>query len=160
MKTERVDDETTPAAQLQALIDWLDPTHRKLTRSVRTAMRKRLPTANELAYDYANAVVIGYSPTDRGIDAVVAIRASDAGVFLYFGQGPKLPDPKRLLLGSGKQTRYLAVESASRLAHPEVRALIAAAIAQGKTPLPSEGKGSLIVKATAAKKRAQRKPKK
>ena len=62
----------TPEAQLRAYIDKLDPKNQKLFRSVRAAVRKRFPTANELVYDYGHALVVGYAPADRGIDAVVA----------------------------------------------------------------------------------------
>jgi hypothetical protein len=61
----------TPQAQLQASLDKLDPKTQKLFRSVRAAVRKRLPTANKLAFDYGQALVIGYAPADRGIDALV-----------------------------------------------------------------------------------------
>ena len=148
----------TPEAQLRAYIDNLDPKIQKLFRSVRAAVRKRFPTANELAYDYSHALVIGYSPADRGIDSIVAIRACATGVSLYFSQGPQLSDPKRILLGSGKQTRFVQVEAASQLAHPDVEAMIAATIDQAKIPLPSTGKGSLIIKSAAAKKRPRRRP--
>jgi hypothetical protein len=147
----------TPEAQLRAYIDRLDPKIQKLFRSVRSAMRKRFPTANELAYDYGTALVIGYAPAERGIDAVVAIRAGANGVSLYFNQGPKLSDPKGLLQGSGKQTRFIQVEATGQLAHPDVEALIAAAFDQAKIPLPSTGKGSLIIKSDGAKKRPRRK---
>ena len=102
----------TPEAQLRSFIDRFDPKDQKLIRSVRAAVRKRFPTANELAYDYNNSIVIGYSPTDRGIDGIVAISARATGVALYFNQGPQLPDPKKLLLGSGKQTRFVRVDAA------------------------------------------------
>ena len=65
----------TPEAQLRAYIDKLDPKNQKIFRAVRAAVHKRFPTANELAYDYSHALVIGYSPADRGIDSIVAIRA-------------------------------------------------------------------------------------
>ena len=146
----------TPEAQLRASIDKLDPKIQKLFRSVRAAVRKRFPTANELAYDYSHALVIGYSPADQGIDSIVAIRAGATGVSLYFSQGPRLPDPKRLLRGSGKQTRFIPVESASELAHPDVEALIAATIDQARIPLPSTGKGSLIIKSDGAEKPPRR----
>ena len=150
----------TPEDQLRACIDKLDPKNQKLFRSVRAAVRKRLPTANELAYDYRHALVIGYSPEDRGIDSIVAIRASATGVSLYFSQGPQLPDPKRLLRGSGKQTRFIQVEAASQLAHPDVEALIAATIDQARIPLPPKGKGSLIIKSDGAEKPPRRGPSK
>ena len=150
----------TPEAQLRSYIDRFDPKNQKLIRSVRAAVRKRIPTANELAYDYNRHFVIGYSPTDRGIDSIVAIAARATGVSLYFSQGPQLPDPKRLLRGSGKQTRFIQVESASQLAHPDVEALIAATIDQARIPLPSKGKGSLIIKSDRAEKPPRRKPSK
>jgi len=149
-----------PEAQVRSFINRFDPKDQKLIRSVRAAVRKRFPTANELAYDYNHSVVIGYSPTDRGIDSVVSTAARIDGVRLYFMNGPQLPDPKKLLLGSGKQTRFVRVESARQLAHPDVEALIAAAIDRAKVPLPSRGKGSLIIRGATAKQRARRSAKK
>ena len=150
--------ELTPEAQLRSFIDRFDPKDQKLIRAVRAAVRKRFPTANELAYDYNHSVVISYSPTDHGIDGIVAISARATGLALYFNQGPKLPDPKKLLHGSGKQARFVKVDAASRLAQPEVEAMIAAAIDQAKVPLPSQGKGKLFIRGAAAKPRPSRKP--
>lgn len=149
-----------PESQLRACIDKLDPGNQKLFRSARAALRKRFPTANELAYDYGRALVVAYAPADRGIDAVVAIRASAAGVSLHFNQGPRLRDPKRLLRGSGKQTRFIQVESAGTLAHPDVEALLAAALDRASAPLPAEGKGRLIIKSDGAEKPPRRRPSK
>jgi hypothetical protein len=117
-----------------------------------------LPTANELAYDYNSFFVIAYSPTDRAIDGILSFAARADGVRLYFMNGPQLPDPMTLLLGSGKQTRFIRVEAARQLAHPDVEALIAAAIDHAGVPLPSKGKGKLIIRASAAKQRPPRRP--
>lgn len=153
--------EPTPETQLRSFLDRFDPQRQKLLRAVRAAVRKRFPAANELAYDYASSLVLAYSPTDRGIEAVVSIAARADGVDLYFNHGPHLPDPKGLLQGSGKQTRFLRLEAASQLADPDVEALLAAATAHASVPLPSQGKGSLIIKTNktlAAKKRRAPKP--
>jgi hypothetical protein len=150
----------TPDAQLRSLNDKFDPKHQKLIRSIRVALRKRLPTANELAYDYSSFFVIAYSPTDKGIDAVVSIAARADGVDLYFNHGPQLPDPKKLLQGSGKQTRFVRLKTAKHLSDPDVEAFIAAAIDRSSVALPSKGKGSLIIKTNktgAAKKQPRRK---
>ena len=149
----------TSEAVLTSFIYRLNPKNQKLIRSVRTAVRKRFPTANELAYDYFSHFVIAYSPTDRGIDSVVSIAVRTKGVQLFFTQGKRLPDPKRLLLGSG-QSRFIWVEAAKQLAHTDVKALIAAAIDQASIPLPSKGKGELIIKPTAASRRPVRRLKK
>jgi hypothetical protein len=160
MATKRASQEPTPEAELRSCIGRLAPRTQKLFRAVRAAVRKRFPTANELAYDYGDALVVGYAPAEHGIDAVVAIDARGDGVRLILNQGPALPDPKKLLLGKGKQTRFIPLEAVSRLAHPDVKALLAAAVARAKVPLPATGKGALIIKATAAKKRTRPKPSK
>jgi hypothetical protein len=148
----------TPEAQLRFFIENFDPKEQRLIRSVRSAVRKRLPTANELVYDYYTFFVIGYSPTEHPTDGIVAIAARPDGVRLYLMYRKPLPDPKKLLLGSGKQTRFIRVEAANQLAHPDVEALIAAAIDRAGVPLPSKGRGRLVIRTFGAKKRPRRKP--
>jgi hypothetical protein len=144
--------------QINGFIAKYEPKYQRLIRSIRKALRKRLPTANELIYDYKNAFVIGYSPTERGSDSVVAIAAAVNGLRLVFNQGPTLPDPKKLLLGSGRQTGFIWVESAKTLVLPEIEALMRAAIDRANTPLSPSGRGKLIIKPSSAKKRPRQKP--
>lgn len=139
--------------QLRAFIQKFGSEEQRLIRAVRSAVRRRLPTANELVYDNYNFFVIGYSPTERPSDAIVSIAARANGVGLCFIYGASLPDPKGLLLGSGRQTRFIRLESAGRLSDPDVEALIAAAIARASQPLPLRGRGKLIVRSIAAKQR-------
>ncbi|MFO1054936.1 MAG: hypothetical protein U1F36_22170 [Planctomycetota bacterium] len=148
----------TPEAQLRSFVDKFDPKHQKLFRSVRTALRKRFPTANELVYEYADSVVISYTPNRHGIDGIVSIALRADGLRLYLMNGPQLPDPKELLLGTGKQTRYVEVGTARQLSTPDVDALIAAALERAKVPLPSEGGGVLVIQSSAVKKKTRRKP--
>jgi hypothetical protein len=159
--TVKTDSKTpAPETELRSFIDRLAPKEQKLMRSVRAAMRKRFPTAHELAYDYASHVVVSYSPTERAIESIAAIAGRTDGVRLYLMHGPQLPDPKGLLLGSGTQARYIEVETVRRLAHPDVKGLISAAIDLSTVPLPTKGKGMLFIKSNAAKRQARRKPKK
>src|SRR4029077_3362617 len=130
--------------QLEAFIGKFAPTDQRLIRAVRRVVRKGFPTAYELVWDNSNYFVIGYPPTERPSDSIVSIAARANGVGLCFIHGAKLPDPYKLLLGSGNQTRFIRLESAAVLARPEVQALIAAAIAQAKSPLPTAGRGKLI----------------
>jgi len=123
--------------QLKGFIGKFQPAYQKLIRSVRGALRKRLPAANELAYDNYNFFVIGYGPTERPSDCILSIAAGANGVGLCFIHGARLRDPKKILLGSGNQTRFIRLESEEVLARPEVEALIAAAVAQAKVPLPA-----------------------
>ena len=144
-------------AELRSFIEKFDAKDQRLIRSIRSAVRKRFPTANELVYDNYNFFVIGYSPTERPSDAIVSIAARANGVGLCFIHGASLPDPKKLLLGSGTQTRFIRLDSAGRLADPDVEALVAAAIARATTPLPSAGRGRLVIRSVSAKQRPRRK---
>jgi hypothetical protein len=78
------------------------------------------------------------------------------GVGLCFIHGASLPDPHNILLGSGKQTRFIRVESVDVLARPEVEALLAAAAVRSKTPLRASGRGKLIIRSVSAKQRPRR----
>jgi hypothetical protein len=146
----------TPEQQLTMFIEKFEPSRRKLIRAVRRRLRERLPTASELVYDNYNFFVIGYSPTERPSDAIVSIAAGASGVGLCFIHGAKLSDPNKMLLGSGKQTRFLRLASADVLATPAVEALLAAAIAQAKAPLRPTGRGALIIRSVSVKQRPRR----
>jgi hypothetical protein len=145
--------------QLKVLIAKFEPKRQALIRSVRQSLRKRFPSANELVYDYSTFFVIGYSPTERGIDSVIAIASRADGLRLYFNQRAKLPDPKKILLGSGKQTRFISIESPRTLMLPEVEALVATVIDRAKIPHRPSQRGELIIKSTAATRRSRRTPK-
>jgi hypothetical protein len=145
--------------QLANFINKFDPKHRSLIRSVRKELRKRFPTANELAYDNYNFFVIGYGPSERPSDCFISLTAAASGVGLCFIHGASLPDPNRILLGEGEQTRFIRLESASRLDRPEVKSLLMAAVAQSKVPLPAIGDGKLIIRSVSAKQRPRRKAK-
>jgi hypothetical protein len=158
MKTPTTGNARTAEKQLQGFIGKFNSKDQRLIRAVRTAVRKRFPTANELVYDNYNFFVIGYSTTERPSDAVVSIAARANGVGMCFIHGAKLPDPHKLLLGSGKQTRFIRLESAAVLARPEVEALLDAATAHARSPLPRSGRGKLIIRSVSAKQRPRRKP--
>jgi len=143
---------TTPEAQLRSFIAKFDTRNQALIRAVRRALRKRLPTATELVYDNYNFFVIGYSPTPRPSDAVLSIAAGANGVGLCFIQGARLPDPKKVLQGGGKQTRFLRLDSAAVLERPEVESLISAALSRAK-PLPASGRGDLVIRSVSATQR-------
>ena len=143
--------------KLRGFIARFEPRHQTLIRSVRKELRRRFPAAHELVYDNYNFFVIGYCPGERPSDCVFSIAAASNGVGLCFMHGASLPDPKKLLTGAGKQTRFLRLESAAVLNKPEVRALLSAAVAGAKAPMPLTGVGQLIIRAISARQRPRRK---
>jgi hypothetical protein len=139
-------------AEVRMLIDKFAPAHLRLIGAMRRWLRKRLPTTHEVVYEYRDCFVISYSPNERGYEGVLALRASENGVRLYFTRGKELPDPAKLLQGSS-QTRWILLEGASTVARPEVARLIEEAIARNRVPFAHAGCGSVIIRSTSAKRR-------
>ncbi|MBK8267368.1 MAG: DUF1801 domain-containing protein [Planctomycetes bacterium] len=143
-------------AQARALIAKFAPAHEQLVSAVRKSLQKRLPTANEIIYEYRTWFVISYSPSEHGFEGVLAIRGDAVGVKFYFNRGKELPDPEKLLKGSA-QVRFIDLESASTLTRPAVARLIDEAIAHNRVPFAPAGRGSVILRSASATKRPPRK---
>ena len=146
----------TPEQQLTGFIAKFDPAMGKQIRQCRSAMRKRFPTANELVYDNYNFFVIGYCTTERPSDCVVSLAANSKGIGLSFYHGATLPDPHRILQGSGNQNRFVRIDSVAALSRSEVQELLDAAEAQADPPFVKAGKGTLIIRSIAEKQRPRR----
>jgi hypothetical protein len=85
-----------PEALVRGFIDQFDPDHRKLIRSVRSALRKRFSTSYEMAYDNYN-FVLGYSPTER--PPTLLSMAAGARSELCFIHGATFPIRRRFSWG-------------------------------------------------------------
>lgn len=137
-------------AQLRALVARFASEHERLIAALRRWILKLLPTAHEMVYEYRDWIVISYSPSGRGFEGVLAIRADADGVKLYFNQGKGLPDPEKLLRGSA-QARWIAVESAATLARPAVADLASEALARNPVPFAAAGRGPIDIRAKLQK---------
>ena len=154
MSTSQPDTQSAAArrsaeAGVRGLIARFAPAHERLIGSMRRSLKKRLPTAHELVYEYRDCFVISYSPDDRGYEGVLALRASEEGVKLYFNRGKGLPDPEKLLRGSGNQTRWIALEGASTIRRSAVASLIDEAIARNRVPFADTGRGPIVVRSAS-----------
>jgi hypothetical protein len=146
-----------PGDQLRSFIEKFEPQHQAIIRAARKKLRKRFPTATELVYDNYNFFVIGFGPNDRPSDCIVTIAAAANGVGLCFIQGASLPDPDKVLVGSGKQTRFVRLPSVGVLDQPAVQVLLSVAAERANTPLPTTGRGKLVIRSVSAKQRPRRK---
>ena len=143
-------------ALLAAFIDKFGPEHQALLRAARDNLRRRFPWANEIVYDNYNFFVIGYSPSEKPSQSIFSLAAQAKGVALCFLQGAGLPDPKRLLRGSGNVVRNIRLESAATLDEPAVRALMKAALERAKVRLDPSGEHKLVIRSVSAKQRPRR----
>ncbi len=129
-----------------------------LIREARERMRARFPTAVELVYDNYNFFVIGFCAEARASTCVASIASSSKGVVLSFFWGAGLPDPHGLLLGEGKQHRFLRLASADTLDDSRVVALLEAAAARAKVPLATQGPGRAVFQSVSTTQRPRQKP--
>src|SRR5437870_13177480 len=93
--TQSAAERRSAEAQLRTLIAKFAPAHLRLIGAMRRWLRKRLPTAHEVVYEYHDlrAVVISFSPNERGYQGVLAVRASATGARPSLNPGKDLPDP-------------------------------------------------------------------
>jgi hypothetical protein len=145
-----------PERQLSEFIEKFTPDMGKLIRAARAKMRRLMPQALELVYDNYNFFVIGYGPSEKAGEAIFSLAAQAKGLSLCFLQGAKLPDPHKLLRGSGNVVRNIRLESADALDEPKVRQLIDIALLRAKVPIRIDGSHQLIVKSVSAKQRPRR----
>jgi len=143
-------------AELRRLIGAFAPAQLRRVGAIRRWLGKRLPTAHEVVYEYRDCFVLSYSPNEHGYEGVLAIRASADGVKLYFNRGKELPDPEKVLQGSGKQTRWIDVEGAATLARPAVARLIDEALARNRVPFARTGRGPMVIRSTSARQLRRR----
>ena len=126
----------TPEQQLATFLSKYTPAMQKTTKAVRKKMRAFFPEALELVYNYTSGLVISYGPTERGIEAVCAIKVSPEWVTLFFGRGTEMEDPDGLLRGRTKLVREIRLGDASDLDRPAIKKLIRQAIRMSNIPWP------------------------
>jgi hypothetical protein len=145
-----------PQKQLDGFIAKYTPPIRSLARAIHAKMRARLPGAVEMVYDNYNALVIGFGPNERASDAIFSIVLYPRWINLFFLQGAGLPDPHRLLKGSGKVVRHIVIEGADNLDKPEIEELIASALERARTPFDGLGRRRLVIKSVSEVQRPRR----
>jgi hypothetical protein len=115
-----------------------------------------MPGAVELVYDNYNALAIGFGPTERVSDAIISLAVYPRWVNLYFLRGATLPDPAKILQGSGNRGRFVTLGSAGDLDVPAVSALLDAAIRSCAVPMPGGRRGPVIIKSVSRRQRPRR----
>ena len=148
--------QASPETQLAAFIDKFSPEIAARARAIRAAMRKRYPTALELVYDNYNALAIGYAPSEKTSEGIFSVALFPRWVSLFFLQAKGLPDPSRVLKGTGNVAKHVVLESANRLNDPVIVALMREAVARAQVPFSRGGEHRLIIKSISAKQRPRR----
>ncbi len=143
-------------ARLAAFLAEYDAPVRTTAAAALKRIRQRLPGAVELVYDNYNALAVAFSPSDRRADIVLSVTLYPRWVSLFFTRGVELPDPKRLLKGSGKAIRHVVLEDAAAVKRADVGALIDHAIRLAPAPFTGSAPRRVEIKMALAKKRPRR----
>ena len=122
--------------------------HLRLINAARKELRARLPNAAELVYEYRAWLAISFSPSGKGHEGVLAIRADAGGVKLYFTRGTDLDDPAKVLRGTA-QTRWVLLEGLATLKRPEISCLMDRAISLNRVPFALTGAGPLVIQSAS-----------
>jgi hypothetical protein len=146
----------SPTVQLRAFLAKFSPEIAARAQAILKKMRSRYPSALELVYDNYNALAIGFGPTERASEVIFSIAIYPNWINLFFLQGKTLPDPKKILQGSGNQVRHIRLTSPDILDDPAIVSLMEVAAARAKVPFDPAGKHRLIIRAISAKQRPRR----
>lgn len=146
----------SPEEQLADFIARYTPEIAALAQAALVKMRARLPGAVELVYDNYNALAIGFGPTERASDAIFSITLFPRWVSLFFMQAANLPDPQKLLKGSGKVARHIVIKDVADLDNPAVQELIAQALERAAKPLVETNPRRIVIKSISARQRPRR----
>ena len=116
--------------EVEEFLAGFPPEVEALALETRALILKFAPKAEEMAD--APARIIGYGFGKKYADMVFVIIPSKGGVGLGFYRGADLPDPKRLLEGTGKVHRHVKLRKPADLKRAGLGPLLKAAITAWK----------------------------
>lgn len=143
-------------SQIAAFFAKYTPAIETQLHEARGHLRAMFPLGFELIFDNYNAVVCGFSPTERNSDAFISIAGYPKWVTLFFLHGTELDDPHGLLEGAGKQIRSIRLKTPADIHAPAVMALIAQAIRPYEQALRETPALTTHIKMIVAKQRPRR----
>lgn len=125
-------------------------------RSARSHVRKYFPRGYELVFENANALGFGYSTSDRGSGVLVSLVAYPRWLTLFFFEGTQLPDPGRLLEGTGNRIRSIRLDPFSILRSAEIADLLGAATKRHREVLGAAPPLATLLRSVATTRRSRR----
>ena len=143
----------TAVKQLDAMIAKYSPAVARAARAILRKARKLAPGAVELVYDNYNALVIAFAGGEKMSDIAFSIALYPRWVNLFvFARG--IPDPQKVLEGSGKMVRRVTLDPPTRIDEPAVRAIVRHVVA--KSAIAPKARRRVVVKAVVKKQRPRR----
>jgi hypothetical protein len=111
---------------IDAFLSQYSRESREMALCLRTLILDVFPRSIEIINPKSGIIAYGYNRTTKGL--VCAIQPHMKHVNLMLSQGAKLPDPTKLLAGTGKQARHVKITSEEQTQNPALRALLEEAL--------------------------------
>ena len=116
----------TPTEPIRAWLETLPAEQKPIMEALRNRIASVAPEAHELLSRDA----VWYNPPDSGYP-ILYLTVFQAHVNLGFFYGGFVPDPERVLVGSGKRMRHIPIRSLQETENPAIPNLLAQAWADG-----------------------------
>ena len=117
------------ASGFEEVIASREPAIQAIARAARRLVIDVLPAAHEIVWTRQRNVGYGVGPKKQ-TEHFCWISPASKHVTFGFNCGALLPDPEKLLDGTGKAFRHVKLTSLADVAAPPLRALVVAAVAQ------------------------------
>ena len=113
-------------SEVRIFLTSYTPPVQALVLNARLLVLALVPEAIEQLDSAAHLLAYGFDRTYK--DTICVIMPLKAGVNLGFPRGVDLPDPTRLLAGTGKRARHVRLSEPGEVDNPALRALLIASI--------------------------------
>jgi hypothetical protein len=116
-------EETTMSDELDAFLSKYSRESRENTLCLRKLILEVFPTADEKIDVKAGQIIYGL-PRKTGKNWILAIALQMKYLNLIFSRGAQLPDPSKLLAGTGLQARHIKIKSEEETENPALQLLL------------------------------------
>lgn len=113
-------------ATAETILSNYDPEVSTIGFQVRTFLKQQLKDIIE--YPDVSARIIGYGYGSGYKQTICTIIPSKTGIKLGFYKGSELPDPEKLLTGTGKVHKHVVIKSSSDLKSTALKNLLTEAL--------------------------------
>lgn len=158
-----------PEAALLKFLSAYDASVQNIFLKTRALVAAQAPKAHETIWDAYNAVAVAFSYTGKWTQAFIHIAAYSSHVNLGLNNGATLPDPEKILEGSGNKIRHIKIRSEADLKQSHILEFVRLALVQadklgfGATTATAKAKPNIREmksarrRPTLAKKKARKK---
>ena len=111
---------------VEDILSRFDEKTAKLALQLRKFLFKEFKDILEIPDNSANIIGYGYGTGYK--DLICTILLSKQGVKLGFNKGSELPDPQKLLTGTGKVHRFVEIKTEQDIKDPALKKLLTEAL--------------------------------